>query len=92
MWWTSSGEDIVLTPSQLPEAICVRLVQGIFGGAVGVVGSSFDRRSCHSSTQFRGSIRDITDDTNATRAYAILGFSWGFGGVVGPVSSFLPWS
>lgn len=22
---------------QLPEAICIRLVQGIFGGAVGVV-------------------------------------------------------
>ena len=58
------------TSESLPEAICVRLVQGIFGGAVGV---------------FRGSIRDLTDDTNATRAYAILGFSWGFGGVVGPI-------
>ncbi|ORY33374.1 hypothetical protein BCR39DRAFT_519516 [Naematelia encephala] len=58
------------TSESLPEAICVRLVQGIFGGAVGV---------------FRGSIRDITDDTNATRAYAVLGFSWGFGGVMGPI-------
>ena len=62
--------------------------------------------------QFRGSIRDITgvfprpcscltaDDTNAGRAYAVLGFSWyylpavsvraqltyrGFGGVLGPI-------
>lgn len=40
--------------------------------------------------QFRGSIRDITDDTNATRAYAILGFSWGFGGVMGPVRRLVP--
>ncbi|KAK8853268.1 hypothetical protein IAR55_003970 [Kwoniella newhampshirensis] len=58
------------TSESLPEAICVRLIQGIFGGAVGV---------------FRGSIRDLTDDTNATRAYAVLGFSWGFGGVIGPI-------
>ncbi|KLT39562.1 major facilitator superfamily MFS-1 [Cutaneotrichosporon oleaginosum] len=58
------------TSQSLPEAICVRLIQGIFGGAIGV---------------FRGSIRDLTDDTNATRAYAMLGFSWGLGGVVGPV-------
>lgn len=58
------------TSQSLAEAICVRLAQGIFGGAVGV---------------FRGSIRDITDDTNATRAYALLGFSWGFGGVMGPI-------
>ncbi|OCF41340.1 hypothetical protein I317_04821 [Kwoniella heveanensis CBS 569] len=58
------------TSESLPEAICVRLIQGIFGGAVGV---------------FRGSIRDLTDDTNAARAYAVLGFSWGFGGVIGPI-------
>ncbi|WWC72073.1 uncharacterized protein I206_106033 [Kwoniella pini CBS 10737] len=58
------------TSESLPEAICVRLIQGIFGGAVGV---------------FRGSIRDLTDDTNASRAYAVLGFSWGFGGVIGPI-------
>ncbi|BEI92065.1 uncharacterized protein CcaverHIS019_0408850 [Cutaneotrichosporon cavernicola] len=58
------------TSQSLPEAICVRLIQGIFGGAIGV---------------FRGSVRDLTDDTNATRAYAMLGFSWGLGGVVGPV-------
>ncbi|KAJ9099285.1 hypothetical protein QFC21_004166 [Naganishia friedmannii] len=54
----------------LAIAILIRLAQGIFGGAVGV---------------YRGSIRDITDPTNETRAYAILGFSWGFGGVAGPV-------
>ncbi|GMK57099.1 hypothetical protein CspeluHIS016_0309390 [Cutaneotrichosporon spelunceum] len=58
------------TSQSLPEAICVRLIQGIFGGAIGV---------------FRGSVRDLTDDTNATRAYAMLGFSWGLGGVIGPV-------
>lgn len=27
----------------------------------------------------------MTDDTNAARAYAMLGFSWGFGGVIGPI-------
>lgn len=54
----------------LAVAILIRLAQGVFGGAVGV---------------YRGSIRDITDSTNETRAYAILGFSWGFGGVAGPV-------
>ncbi|KAK4689589.1 hypothetical protein P7C73_g509, partial [Tremellales sp. Uapishka_1] len=58
------------TSASLPEAITIRLVQGIFGGAIGV---------------FRGSIRDLTDDTNATRAYAVLGFSWGMGGVIGPI-------
>ena len=40
---------------------------------------------CTRSHWFRGSIRDITDDTNAGRAYAVLGFSWGFGGVIGPI-------
>ncbi|ODN94720.1 hypothetical protein L198_04863 [Cryptococcus wingfieldii CBS 7118] len=58
------------TSESLPEAICVRLVQGIFGGAVGV---------------FRGSIRDLTDETNASRAYAMLGFAWSLGGVLGPL-------
>ncbi|ORX39370.1 hypothetical protein BD324DRAFT_576791 [Kockovaella imperatae] len=69
-----SGSAIALmifgTSESLPEAICVRLVQGIFGGAVGV---------------FRGSIRDITDETNASQAYSILGFMWGFGAVMGPI-------
>ncbi len=58
------------TSGSLPEAIAIRLVQGIFGGAIGV---------------FRGSIRDITDATNETRAYAILSFCWGLGGVIGPI-------
>lgn len=40
--------------NQLPEAICVRLIQGIFGGAVGVVsfrlafGNSSNSRSSSS--------------------------------------------
>lgn len=58
------------TSGSLPEAICVRLCQGIFGGSIGV---------------FRGSIRDITDPTNEATAYAILGFAWGMGAVVGPI-------
>lgn len=71
---TGSGLALLMfgTSTSLPEAICVRLIQGIFGGAIGV---------------FRGSIRDITDETNATRAYALLGFCWGLGGVIGPVGA-----
>ena len=29
----------------------------------------------------------FADDTNASQAYSILGFMWGFGAVVGPVSA-----
>lgn len=50
---------------------------------------SYGPLSWQLTSQFRGSIRDITDETNATRAYAILGFSWGLGGVIGPVGSLL---
>jgi hypothetical protein len=43
---------------QLPEAICIRLVQGIFGGAVGV---------------FRGSIRDVTGEHNViSSGYSLI--------------------
>lgn len=45
-------------------AICVRLCQGIFAGAVGVA---------------RGAVRDITDPTNEARAYTLVGLSWGLG-------------
>lgn len=48
----------------LAVAIVVRLAQGVFGGAVGV---------------YRGSIRDITDSTNESTAYSLMGFAWGFG-------------
>lgn len=48
----------------LAVAIVVRLAQGVFGGAVGV---------------YRGSIRDITDATNESTAYSLMGFAWGFG-------------
>lgn len=58
------------TSGSYPEAISVRLAQGVFGGSIGV---------------FRGSVRDITDTTNEGRAYAMLGFAWGMGGVVGPI-------
>ncbi|KAJ3979897.1 hypothetical protein F5890DRAFT_817058 [Lentinula detonsa] len=52
------------------QAICIRLVQGIFAGAVGVA---------------RGSVVLITDSSNEGRAYAILGFCWGSGGLLGPI-------
>ncbi|KAK0192977.1 hypothetical protein F5146DRAFT_1102675 [Armillaria mellea] len=58
------------TCTTLQEAICVRLLQGIFAGAVGVA---------------RGSISFVTDASNEGRAYAILGFCWGFGGVAGAI-------
>lgn len=46
------------TCTTLEQAICVRLLQGIFAGAVGVA---------------RGSVTFVTDPTNEGRAYAILG-------------------
>ncbi|KAJ7158242.1 hypothetical protein C8R43DRAFT_1086999 [Mycena crocata] len=58
------------TCTTLEEAICVRLLQGIFAGAVGVA---------------RGSVAFVTDPTNEGRAYAILGFCWGMGGVAGAI-------
>ncbi|KAJ7682964.1 major facilitator MFS-1 [Mycena rosella] len=54
----------------LEEAICVRLLQGVFAGAVGVA---------------RGSVSFVTDPTNEGRAYAIMGFCWGMGGVAGAI-------
>ncbi|KAJ8081544.1 hypothetical protein PM082_007389 [Marasmius tenuissimus] len=58
------------TSTSLPQAMCIRLLQGIFAGAVGVA---------------RGSVAFITDVTNEGRAYAILGFCWGLGGVAGAI-------
>ncbi|KAH7341068.1 hypothetical protein B0J17DRAFT_344352 [Rhizoctonia solani] len=51
-------------------AITIRLLQGAFGGAVGVA---------------RGSVASISDSTNEAQAYAILGFCWGLGGVTGAI-------
>ncbi|KAF9239817.1 hypothetical protein BU15DRAFT_87832 [Melanogaster broomeanus] len=58
------------TCTSLRQAIAVRLLQGIFAGAVGVA---------------RGCIASVTDVTNEGRAYAIMGFCWGFGGVAGAI-------
>lgn len=58
------------TSTNLKMALTVRLAQGLFNGAVGVA---------------KGAIRDLTDSTNEGRAYAILGFAWGFGGIAGPI-------
>jgi MFS family permease len=51
------------TCTTLKEAICVRLLQGVFAGAVGVA---------------RGSVSFVTDPTNEGRAYAILGSAIAF--------------
>ncbi|KAG9085326.1 hypothetical protein FS749_004530, partial [Ceratobasidium sp. UAMH 11750] len=56
--------------TNLPQAILIRLAQGVFNGAVGVA---------------RGTVAGITDTSNEGRAYAIMGFSWGFGGVAGAI-------
>ncbi|ELU41714.1 MFS_1 domain-containing protein [Rhizoctonia solani AG-1 IA] len=56
--------------TNLPQAIVIRLAQGVFNGAVGVA---------------RGTVAGITDSSNEGRAYSILGFSWGLGGVAGAI-------
>ncbi|KAF8553331.1 major facilitator superfamily MFS-1 [Imleria badia] len=58
------------TCTSFRQALVVRLLQGIFAGAVGVA---------------RGCVVNVTDATNEGRAYAIMGFCWGFGGVAGAV-------
>lgn len=55
------------TSKSLEAALATRLLQGVFGGAVGVA---------------RGSVASISDSTNEAQAYAILGFCWGLGGTV----------
>ncbi|KAG7086019.1 hypothetical protein E1B28_003541 [Marasmius oreades] len=54
----------------LMVAMISRLAQGVFAGSIGVTKSS---------------IGAVTDSSNEGRAYAILGFCWGFGGVSGAV-------
>ncbi len=56
------------TSRTFPEAVTIRLLQGIFGGSIGVA---------------RGAVAAITDSTNEARAYATIGFCWGLGGVAG---------
>lgn len=46
------------TATSLKQAVCIRLLQGVFAGSVGVA---------------RGSVAFITDPSNEGRAYAILG-------------------
>ncbi|CAL1699459.1 unnamed protein product [Somion occarium] len=58
------------TSTSLREAMVIRLMQGVFAGAIGVA---------------RGSVTSVTDQSNEGRAYAILGFCWGFGGVSGAI-------
>ncbi|KAK1225884.1 hypothetical protein PQX77_011155 [Marasmius sp. AFHP31] len=54
----------------LGVAIISRLVQGVFAGGIGVA---------------RGSVTSIADESNESRAWAILGFCWGMGGIAGAV-------
>lgn len=49
------------TSTSLQQAICIRLLQGIFAGAVGVA---------------RGCVTGVTDTSNEGRAYAILGYDF----------------
>ncbi|KAG8216693.1 hypothetical protein J3R82DRAFT_6899 [Butyriboletus roseoflavus] len=58
------------TCTSFRQALAVRLLQGVFAGAVGVA---------------RGCVATVTDVTNEGRAYAIMGFCWGFGGVAGAI-------
>ena len=47
------------TSKTLQQAMCIRLLQGVFAGAVGVA---------------HGCVAFVTDPSNEGRAYAILGF------------------
>ena len=58
------------TATSFWTALSIRLLQGVFAGAVGVA------RSC---------VPAISDPSNESRAYAILSFCWGLGGVVGAI-------
>ncbi|KAI0828591.1 major facilitator MFS-1 [Trametes gibbosa] len=58
------------TSTSIQQAIVIRLLQGVFAGAIGVA---------------RGCVASVTDQSNEGRAYAILGFCWGFGGVSGAI-------
>ncbi|GAA5942487.1 hypothetical protein JCM10213_004789 [Rhodosporidiobolus nylandii] len=58
------------TSKNLGTAICTRLLMGLANGAVGVA---------------RSAVTDITDESNRSTAYTLLGLVWGLGGIVGSV-------
>ncbi|GAA5977557.1 hypothetical protein JCM11641_006863 [Rhodosporidiobolus odoratus] len=58
------------TSKNLGTAITTRLAMGLFNGAVGVA---------------RSAVNDITDESNRSSAYTILGLVWGLGGIVGSI-------
>lgn len=58
------------TATSMNQALVIRLLQGTFAGAIGVA---------------RGTVAVITDQTNEGRAWAVLGFCWGLGGVAGAI-------
>ncbi len=58
------------TSTSLKQAVAIRMMQGVFAGSIGVA---------------RGCVTTISDPSNEGRAYAILGFCWGLGGVAGAI-------
>ncbi|GAA5842478.1 hypothetical protein JCM11251_007325 [Rhodosporidiobolus azoricus] len=58
------------TSKNLGTAITTRLALGLFNGAVGVA---------------RSAVTDITDETNRSAAYTILGLTWSLGGIGGSI-------
>ncbi|KAF8306022.1 major facilitator superfamily MFS-1 [Clavulina sp. PMI_390] len=58
------------TCTTFTQAVAVRLLQGVFNGAVGVA---------------RSTVTAVADPSNESRAYGIMGFSWGLGGVAGAI-------
>ena len=52
---------------QLPEAICIRLVQGIFGGAVGVVSGASYVQQC----RLTYSSADLSETLQTTRTLPV---------------------
>ncbi|GAA6027282.1 hypothetical protein JCM8097_002555 [Rhodosporidiobolus ruineniae] len=58
------------TSKNLGTAITTRLALGLFNGAVGVA---------------RSAVQDVTDETNRSAAYTVLGLVWSLGGIAGSV-------
>lgn len=68
------------TCKSFPQAVAVRLIQGVFNGAVGCVLSGcsvhviMETDSGHRVA--RSSVVNVTDSTNESRAYAIMGYDY----------------
>jgi MFS family permease len=67
------------------QACVARLAQGLFAGAVVSLSLSLKINLTLSQGVARGAVRDVTDPSNESRAYTLVGLSWGLGGTVGPI-------